>query len=104
MPLREQYLKWTDSKVQRIIIAKSEEKRGFPGVIGAIEATHVQIRPPYEHRQPYVNRKSCHSIFFQAVCIHDTSFSHCTSGWPGNVHDSGILKNLSDGMTVKLHI
>ena len=65
-----------------------QENRGFPGVIGAIDATHDQIQPPHDHPQSYVNRKSYHSIFLQAVCIHDTSFSHCFSGWPGSAHDS----------------
>ena len=93
MTLREQYIKWPlDRDVQRNIIAKFQEKRGFPGVIGAIDATHVQIQPPHEHPQSYVNRKS-YSIILQAVCIHDTSFSHCFSGWPGSAHDSRVLKN-----------
>ena len=40
-----------------------------------------------------MNRKSYHSIILQAVCLPDTTFSNCLSGWPGSVHDSRVLKN-----------
>lgn len=82
-----------DQGVQRNIAAKFQEKRDFPGVIGAIDATHIQIQPPHEHPQTYMNRKSYHSIILQVVCLPYTTFSNCLSGWPGSVHDSRILKN-----------
>ncbi|XP_052078520.1 putative nuclease HARBI1 [Mytilus californianus] len=94
MALKETYIKWPlDHRKQRHISNKFQEKRGFPGVIGAIDATHIQIQPPNEHPQAYVNRKSYHSIILQAVCLPDTSFSNCFIGWPGSVHDSRVLKN-----------
>lgn len=43
-------------------------KCGFPGVIGAIDCTHVAIfSPPKEIEYIYVNRKGYHSINTQLV-------------------------------------
>ena len=40
----------------------------FPGVIGALDGTHVQIQaPPHEDERDYVNRKQTHSIMFKYV-------------------------------------
>ncbi|XP_062583073.1 putative nuclease HARBI1 [Saccostrea cucullata] len=82
-----------DNRLQFNIACKFQENRGFPNVIGAIDGTHIQITPPAEHPQAYVNRKSYHSIVLQCVCLHDTSFSNCFIGWPGSVHDARVLKN-----------
>ena len=94
MALKDTYIKWPlDHRKKTNISTKFQEKKGFPGVIGAIDATHIQIQPPHEHPQAYVNRKSYHSIILQAVCLPDTSFSSCFIGWPGSVHDSRVIKN-----------
>jgi hypothetical protein len=34
-----------------------EDKTGFPGVIGAVDGTHIEIPGPSENRSSYVNRK-----------------------------------------------
>lgn len=51
------------------------EKTRFPGVIGAIDCTHVAIVPPVkvnrENREYlFVNRKGYHSINVQLVCYY----------------------------------
>lgn len=38
---------------------------GFPGVIGAVDRTHVKIAVPKEHSDSYINRKGFHSIQLQ---------------------------------------
>ncbi len=40
---------------------------GFPGVVGVIDGTHVQIIAPSEDEDAYVNRKRYHSINVQVV-------------------------------------
>jgi hypothetical protein len=93
MALKDTYIKWPiDQRVQRNIAAKFQEKRGFPGIIGVIDATHIQIQPPHEHPHTYVNRKSYQSIILQAACLPDTTVSTCLSGWPGSVQDPRVLK------------
>lgn len=46
------------------------DKRGFPGVIGCVDGTHVRIQAPCVNESDYVNRKGYHSINVQAVCDH----------------------------------
>lgn len=37
----------------------------FPGVIGAINGTHINIKAPHVYPEFYVNRKGHHSIQLQ---------------------------------------
>jgi hypothetical protein len=39
----------------------------FPGVVGAIDGTHVQIIAPSEYENEYVNRHHYHSINTQVI-------------------------------------
>lgn len=43
------------------------EATGFPGVVGAIDCTHVAILPPHEEEHNYLNRKNFHSKNIQLV-------------------------------------
>ncbi|VDH99362.1 Hypothetical predicted protein [Mytilus galloprovincialis] len=74
------------------VVRKFREKRGFPGIVGCIDGTHIHIKPPTEHPQSYVNRKSFHSVILQAVCLQDMKISNCFAGFPGSVHDSRVLR------------
>lgn len=44
------------------------EKFGFPGVIGAIDCTHVAILKPQDQEHAFINRKGYHSLNVQIVC------------------------------------
>lgn len=67
-------------------------KLGFPGIVGAIDCTHVQIQAPTANEFCYVNRKNVHSINVQAVCTADRKFINVVIKWPGSVHDARIWK------------
>lgn len=55
------------------IKAKFREYSGFPGVIGAIDCTHVLIiGPPEPLEDNYVNRHNHHSINVQLVSMTTT--------------------------------
>ncbi|XP_067210373.1 putative nuclease HARBI1 [Linepithema humile] len=60
---------------------------GFPGVIDAIDGTHIKIIAPRESSDFYINRKGFHSIQLQIVCNERLQFIHCYAGEAGNVHD-----------------
>ncbi|CAL1682526.1 unnamed protein product [Lasius platythorax] len=68
-----------------------EEKKGFPGVIGAIDGTHIKIAAPKENQESYINRKGYHSIQLQVVCNHKMELIHCYVGYPGSVHDQRVF-------------
>lgn len=66
----------------------------MPGVIGAIDGSHIAIAKPlkYFHPDAYYNRKSYHSILLQGVARDDCRFIDVSVGVPGRVHDAAVLK------------
>ena len=47
---------------------------GIPGIIAAVDGTHVPVVQPHEHGQEYVNRMNYCSINVQCVCDYDGRF------------------------------
>ncbi|XP_063959340.1 putative nuclease HARBI1 [Lytechinus pictus] len=65
----------------------------FPGVIGAIDCTHILVtNPGGENGQMFINRKGRSSINVQAVCTLDGSLTNVVARWPGGTHDSRIFR------------
>ncbi|XP_030848477.1 putative nuclease HARBI1 [Strongylocentrotus purpuratus] len=65
---------------------------GFPGVIGAIDGTHVYIRSPGGDQALYfMNRKNRYSVNVQVVCDHAGKMTSIVARWPGSTHDSRIF-------------
>eukprot|EP00057_Strongylocentrotus_purpuratus_P007635 XP_011662109.1 PREDICTED: putative nuclease HARBI1 [Strongylocentrotus purpuratus] len=65
----------------------------FPGVVGAIDCTHVHIRSPGgDNAQRFLNRKGRFSINVQAVCTHEGLITDVVARWPGGSHDSQIFR------------
>jgi hypothetical protein len=86
-------LSWPSTGEQNEVVRIFEEKWGFPGVVGAIDGTHIKIKAPFQHSENYFNRKGYHSIVLQATCKYDMSFTDVYCGWPGRVHDARVLRN-----------
>ncbi|KAB0795114.1 hypothetical protein PPYR_04886 [Photinus pyralis] len=68
---------------------------GFPGIIGAIDCTHVAIQSPPVHHPEYpaivfYNRKGYYSINTQIICSADLKILNVNARFPGSVHDSAI--------------
>lgn len=40
----------------------------FKNVVGAIDGTHIRIKPPRQHQIDYLNYKGFYSISMQAIC------------------------------------
>ena len=66
---------------------------GLYGIIGAIDGSHVEIKPPGEDEQSYYNRKKRHSVVLQGVCDGRGAFTDVYAGWPGSCHDTRVLRN-----------
>ncbi len=65
----------------------------MPGVIGAIDGTHIELEVvPAENEPDFVNRKGRHSINVQLVCDHNGRFLNCFANFPGSSHDASILR------------
>lgn len=68
--------------------------RGFPGVVGAIDCTHVRIQSPGgQQAERFRNRKGYFSINVQAVCNPQLKIMNIVARWPGSVHDSTIFND-----------
>lgn len=64
---------------------------GFPGVVGAVDGTHVQIIAPPEYENEFVNRHNYHSINTQVIFDAKYKIIDIVAKWPGSTHDSRIL-------------
>jgi hypothetical protein len=69
------------------------EKFGFPGVIGAIDGTHVAILQPVEDEYVYFNRKGFHSKNVQIICDANLLILNVNANLGGSAHDSFIWRN-----------
>ncbi|XP_063775343.1 putative nuclease HARBI1 [Pseudophryne corroboree] len=67
----------------------------FPNILGAIDCSHVHIRPPQNSEESFQNQKCFHSMNIQAVCDADMKFTNLFVGFPGSSHDSFILNQSS---------
>lgn len=65
----------------------------FNKAVGAIDGSHIRIKPPQLHRLDYLNYKGFYSVNMQAICDAEGRFLDIFVGYPGSVHDTRILKN-----------
>ncbi|XP_024886102.1 putative nuclease HARBI1 [Temnothorax curvispinosus] len=69
------------------------ERKGFPGIIGAIDGSHIRIDKPLEDPDSYVNRKQYFSLHVQGTVDHKMKFMDVFIGYPGSVHDARVFRN-----------
>ncbi|KAE8295650.1 hypothetical protein D5F01_LYC06585 [Larimichthys crocea] len=67
----------------------------FTNVVGAIDGSHIRIKPPARHRIDYLKYKGFYSINMQAVCDSTGRFLDIFVGYPRSVHDTRVMKNSS---------
>ena len=72
-----------------------KEKWNLPQCVGAIDGSHIPVRPPELNHTDYYNRKGWYSVIIQAVVDSDYLFRNVNVGWPGSVHDSRVFVNSS---------
>ena len=76
----------------------------FPNCVGAIDCTHVPVRPPKENRDQFKNRDGYFSLNVQAVVNHRGAITHLSPRWPGSVHDTRILKESDMQQVLDQHL
>lgn len=99
-----QYVKFHNSPQEKLDVMNLFYMASrMPGVIGAIDCTHVPIQSPGGNdAEIYRNRKGYFSINVQLVCDHTGYISDVVARWPGSVHDSTIFDNCN--LRAKLEI
>jgi len=63
----ETFIHWPTIEEAEKTMETIKRNYAFPGVIGAIDGTHIKILAPREHNESYVNRKGFHSIQLQVL-------------------------------------
>ena len=92
--LSRQYIVAPSGNNLRRIVQDFYDIAGMPGVIGAIDCTHIAIqRPSVDNPEIFRCRKGYFSLNVQAVCGPDLRFHNVVARWPGSVHDSRIFGN-----------
>nr|CAI5833766.1 unnamed protein product [Callosobruchus analis] len=66
---------------------------GFPGIIGCIDGTSIQIRIPKKKKNQHIlTAHDVPSITLQGICDHRRRFIDVSTGAPGKVHDARVFK------------
>lgn len=72
--------------------SNSSDGRMMSGIIGAIDGTHIPIRPPNHYPEVWINRKGFHSMQLQVVVDANMNIIDAFTGYPGSVHDAKVFK------------
>ena len=60
--------------------------------VGAMDGTHVSVRPPKHAIQAYRSRKATVSTNVLCVCNMDMQLIYVHAGWEGSANDSWVLE------------
>ncbi|KAG8234976.1 hypothetical protein J437_LFUL013333, partial [Ladona fulva] len=67
------------------------EAAGMPGVIGAVDGTHIAIVPPSADREHnFINRKNFHS---KNACDYNLKITAIHAGYGGKTHDATVWRD-----------
>lgn len=92
MGLRKDVFHWPQQQMEQNAQAFTQ-RCGFPGIVGAIDGTHIRIPGPSAFRESYINRKDFPSLQLQVVANHKLIFMDIDCGYPGSVHDARVFRN-----------
>ncbi|XP_048613361.1 uncharacterized protein LOC125587205 [Brassica napus] len=63
----------------------------FRDCVGALDGTHVPVRPPSQNAEAYKGRKQDPTMNVLAICSFDMKFIYAYLGVPGRAHDTKVL-------------
>ena len=100
--LTEEFIRFPFSEDQQTVLKREfYEIARVPNVVGAIDCTHVRIKPPTVNDYAFINRKNYHSINVQLICDANLSLLNVVARWPGGSHDSTIFHNSHIGIQLE---
>ncbi|XP_070188164.1 putative nuclease HARBI1 [Littorina saxatilis] len=91
--IRGDVISWPPHGQLQKIANDFQELRGFPGIVGAVDGTYIEIPGTTdEHRAAYICRKGFPAMHLQVVCTADLLFTDVDTGNAGSVHDSRVFR------------
>ena len=91
--LRSQYISFPAGEDLKNVVERFKAKWDIPQCAGAIDGSHIPVKPPANNHTDYFNRKGWYSVLLQAVVDDEYLFRDVVIGWPGSVHDARVLAN-----------
>lgn len=92
--LSKEYIKFPSREEIQKSSRNFQQICGFPGVVGAIDCTHIRIMPPQRDIAGlFLNRKNFFSINVQVICNEEMRILNIVARWPGATHDSKIFNS-----------
>ncbi|XP_049310041.1 uncharacterized protein LOC125777972 [Bactrocera dorsalis] len=86
------FVKWPTGNALEETTRKFLQRKQIPGVIGAIDWTHITNIAPIKDKHIYFDRKRNYSVILQAIVDADKKIIDIYCGEPGSYHDSRVLK------------
>lgn len=80
----------TDAKVNEIV--SGFERLGFPQCYGAIDGSHIEVKPCKSEAIDFYNYKGWYSVVLFASVDHRYRFTYINVGAPGRSNDSSIFE------------
>ncbi|CAF3307254.1 unnamed protein product [Rotaria sp. Silwood2] len=76
-------------------------QHGYPMCVGAVDGTHIGIKPPGGAESDYYNYKKYHSILMLAVVNSNLKFTYVNIGAPGRCNDASVYNRSSLAQVIK---
>ncbi|XP_033228853.1 putative nuclease HARBI1 [Belonocnema kinseyi] len=84
------YIRWLVSPEFVTVEQDFAELAGFPGVVAAVDGTHIEVNAPSNDEYSYFNRKHYHSVILQGICNSNKKFVDVLTGVCGSIHDTRV--------------
>lgn len=89
------FIKWPTTQEIRAVSRQFRQKAMFPGVVCALDGSHIPFHSKSPNKTPYLNYKKFHSFNVMAAALPNRSFCYAFCGFPRSVHDSTVFQNCS---------
>lgn len=90
--LADVYIKFPTTNRQINIVKETfMNKSHFPGIIEAVDGTHIAVLKPVVEEHNFINPKGFHSINVQGICDANMKILPINANYPGSTHDAFIF-------------
>ncbi|XP_067947560.1 uncharacterized protein [Watersipora subatra] len=89
--IKSQYIQWYTNEEAIDMAAFIEKNYKCPQAIGAIDGSHIHVKPPLDEKADYICRKGYPSIVLQGVVDGHYRLRDVYVNTPGSAHDAAVF-------------